>query len=255
MGLPGLTTKQMTEADRIMMEDLGISLELMMEQAGLHYARIALDFYHSYSRVFRIIAGSGSNGGGGLVAARKLNGWGYKTEAVLPRGRDSLRDIPSVQLKRAERVGVTIIDDLETLSPIGSRVVLDSYLGYGFTHRDDEISEHVFEYLRSESNVVSLDVPSGLDSNTGESYSKITPSATVCIAFMKSGLLKSQKNHVGTMYIIDIGVPIDVYLSLLDIPWKSPASTKELELLYAAFAESPIQKVSTSNSYWSIFRG
>ena len=254
MGLPGLTTSQMIEVDRIMVEDLDIHLELMMEHAGLNFARLALEFFDPYSRIFRIIAGSGNNGGGGLVAARKLSGWGYETEVVIPRGKNSLREIPKLQLSRAENTGATLIDDLEVQTPEGTRIVLDSYLGYGFKSRNDEISEAVFAYLRAESNVVSLDIPSGLDSTTGESYSQLKPLVTMSLAFVKTGLLHSPTSHVGELLVADIGVPKDVFLSKLNLSWDPPASTKELDLLYTAFAENPIQRVNAWKPYWSMYK-
>ena len=55
----------------------------------------------------------------------------------------------------------------------------------GYSKREDSISDAVFSYLRSESKVVPLDVPSGLNSSTGESNSLINPIATMTIAFMK----------------------------------------------------------------------
>ncbi len=62
-----LTTEQMIEVDRVMIEDLHIELIQMMENAGRNLARLALDRY-SPSRV-TVCSGSGGNGGGGLVAA------------------------------------------------------------------------------------------------------------------------------------------------------------------------------------------
>ena len=251
MGLPGLTTSQMIEVDRIMMEDLGIPLELMMEHAGLNFARLALKLTDTDSQTFRIVSGSGSNGGGGLVAARKLKSWGFETEIVLPRGKASLRKVPSLQVQRAEDIGVVVVNGFPDLIADEDISVLDAYLGYGFKPRDDEISERVFSYLRSESKVISLDVPSGQDSTTGESHSQLKPMATMSIAFLKIGLLSSPKPFVGDLYVADIGVPKDVYISRLELSWNEPYSTYDLDLLYRAFVQDPLQKANISGSSWS----
>ncbi|MHA2025879.1 MAG: NAD(P)H-hydrate epimerase [Candidatus Thorarchaeota archaeon] len=242
----------MIEVDRIMIEDLGIHLELMMEHAGFNFARLALLLSESSSPIFRIIAGSGNNGGGGLVAARRLSGWGYETEILLPRGKQSLGEVPKLQLQRAERMGVTVVDELKVLPLNRNNTVLDSYLGYGFKPREDKISEGVFSYLRAESNVISLDVPSGLDSTSGESQSRLKPKATMSIAFLKSGHLNSSQELVGDLYVADIGVPKDVYFSKLDILWETPFTTSGLDHLYAAFAEDSLQKTSVIPNSWSI---
>ena len=80
MGLPGITRNQMREVDRLMMEEYHIPVELMMEHAGLNLARLAVRLSNGNSRIFQVIAGSGNNGGGGLVAARRLAFWNLKTE-------------------------------------------------------------------------------------------------------------------------------------------------------------------------------
>lgn len=248
MGLPGLTTSQMIEVDRIMMKDLGVPLQLMMEHAGLNLARLALELSDPVVRSFRVIAGAGSNGGGGLVAARRLRGWGFKTEVFLPRGKNLLREIPAIQLNRATSVGVKIINELPEPSSDRKCIVIDAYLGYGFKPRRDDISESVFAYLRSESQVVSLDVPSGLDSSSGESYSQLKPAATMSIAFMKNGLLHSSGELTGELFVADIGVPQDVYQSKINLSWNDSYSLSDLKFLYTAFAQDPLQKVKVSKS-------
>ena len=236
MGLPGLTSSQMVEVDRIMMDELGVPVGLMMEHAGNNLARLCVDLSPTRDGTFRVIAGSGNNGGGGIVAARRLKSWGHDVIIYLPRGETNLRPVP-----------------LEQLNPC---LVIDSYLGYGYRKKDDTISQAVFSYLRSESKVVSLDVPSGLDSSTGESHSLFNPIATMTIAFMKSGLLSVPKNLIGTLYIADIGVPMNVYERRLNLSWNPPYSLFNLNALYLSFSKDPLQQVKVSKSdsgpTWSV---
>ena len=77
--LPFITTDQMREVDRAMVEDYGILLIQMMENAGRNLAHLARRrFLDSDCRGRRVVvlAGSGGNGGGGLVCARHLHNWG-----------------------------------------------------------------------------------------------------------------------------------------------------------------------------------
>ncbi|MHA2359163.1 MAG: NAD(P)H-hydrate epimerase, partial [Candidatus Thorarchaeota archaeon] len=210
-------------------------------------ARLALELSHPHTHSFRIIVGSGSNGGGGLVAARRLRGWGFETEVFLPRRKQFLRKIPAFQLERAMDVGVTVVEEIP-LSSDRELVVLDAYLGYGFKPRRDDTSEKVYEYLRSESRVISLDVPSGFDSTSGESFSHLKPVATMSVAFLKTGHLLSPKNQTGELFVADIGVPLNVYQSKIDLDWNSPYSLSDLNLLYSAYAQDPLQKVEVSKS-------
>ena len=68
--VPQITTQQMIEIDRLMIDHYGITLFQMMENAGLNLARLAIEFAEE-SDAFLILAGSGGNGGGTLVAARR----------------------------------------------------------------------------------------------------------------------------------------------------------------------------------------
>ncbi|MEO0603194.1 MAG: NAD(P)H-hydrate epimerase, partial [Myxococcota bacterium] len=84
--LPWLTTDQMREVDRLMIEVFHIELVQMMENAGRGLARVArqrfLDGDPTGRRVV-VLAGPGGNGGGALVAARRLHGWGAHVEIAL----------------------------------------------------------------------------------------------------------------------------------------------------------------------------
>lgn len=256
MGLPGLTSSQMVEVDRIMMDDLGVPVELMMEHAGNNLARLCVDLSPTPDGVFRVIAGSGNNGGGGIVTARRLKNWGHDAIVYLPRGEANLRPTLLEQLKRAKRIGVDIVDGLPKASTEQPCLVVDAYLGYGYRKKEDSISETVFSYLRSESKVVSLDVPSGLDASTGESHSLISPIATMTIAFMKSGLLSVPHDLTGSLFIADIGVPMDVFETKLNLSWTPPYSVFNLNSLYLAFSRDPLQRVKASKvdtgPIWSV---
>lgn len=80
-GLAPVTAEQMREVDRVMVEDLGIVLLQMMENAGRQLADLTIARYRP-SRV-TILARPGGNGGGGLVAARHLANRGIDVEVVL----------------------------------------------------------------------------------------------------------------------------------------------------------------------------
>lgn len=84
--MPVVTREQMREVDRLMIEEFGIQLLQMMENAGLNLAeltRLHLDGKPAGRRVV-VLAGQGNNGGGGLTAARRLSAWGAKTAIRLP---------------------------------------------------------------------------------------------------------------------------------------------------------------------------
>jgi NAD(P)H-hydrate epimerase len=244
MGLPGLTKDQMAEVDRIMMDELHVPVELMMEHAGLCLARALVNFFDSATMDIVVVVGSGNNGGGGLVAARRLIAWGHSVHVVVPKGIEKLRPVPRGQLTRASSVGAQVTEGLpKPANPEDSSLLLDTYLGYGFTMREDSVTAGVFDYLKQHPKVIALDAPSGLDVTTGESISGLKPEMTLTIAFVKNGLLLTASENVGRLLVCDIGVPTGVYETRLGIDWSSPFKRKSLVDLNRAFVNSPILEV------------
>ena len=240
MGLPGLTKEQMIKIDELMMRDLNVPVEFMMEHAGHNLARLSTNLSVK-NQTSLVIAGSGNNGGGGLVSACRLKGWGYDVEVYLPQGLDALRPVPKKQAQRAEALGIELIDGLPT--EYSDNLVIDAYLGYGYNKRNDLTTKDVLGFLNDASSIVSLDIPSGMDSNTGKSSIPFSPNATMTIAFVKEGLLKADRNQLGRLYVADIGVPRSLIENQLGIEWKSPYSISELKSLYVGFIRDPLQEV------------
>ena len=251
----------MTEVDRIMVEDFRIPIELMMELAGYNLANIAVNLSRNKYSNYIIIAGSGNNAGGGIVAARRLASWGLNAQVIFPKGVNELKDVPKDQFIRAKQLGIEMFNELpnNSLDFKNDSFFIDAYLGYGFTPRQDDISENVFNFLSNINILLSLDIPSGLDATTGSNYSGINPIATLTLGFVKQGLLITERKNIGELYIADIGIPISIYYKILRNHWGGSTYKKtSLEKLYLAFKNNPIQKVKMhkseilDNSYWTI---
>ena len=108
--LPALTTEQMREVDRAMIEDFGITLMQMMENAGRHLATLAREKLGGNVEGKRIVvlAGRGNNGGGGLVAARRLANWGAQVCVVPAASPNEYQDVPAHQLAILQKMGIAI---------------------------------------------------------------------------------------------------------------------------------------------------
>jgi NAD(P)H-hydrate epimerase len=258
MVLPGITKEQMVKVDRIMVNELDISIELMMEHAGVNLARLAVQLMNKKGTKFWVVSGPGNNGGGGLVAARRLIGWGHDVTVVLPKGASRLRPNPAAQLRKLESFGADVVETLQTISGSEDSIVMDAFIGYGFEQRDDATTDEVFRTLQNHQNVLSLDAPSGLDVSTGKAVSGIRPRATLTLAFVKSGLLMTQPDNVGELHVCDIGVPSTIYRNRLGIDWSSPFNPDELCRLDEAFRRYPIHEVKTGFSseyeapFWAV---
>ena len=204
----GVTRSGMIEVDRIMTDDLGIHVELMMEHAGLNLAKISVNYADQFGiDKFVVVMGSGNNGGGGAVAARRIHNWGRDVTIWLAKGEPT-REIPINQINRARSCGVNTT--LEVPDLINS-IVIDAYLGYNFRGELREDAIDVINRIKN-SKIISLDVVSGLDVDSGINHGKINPLATAILAWPKVGMLNVDKHSLGDIYLVDIGVPYWVYL-------------------------------------------
>ena len=128
--IPAITREGMIEVDRIMTQDLGIEVPLMMEHAGLNLAKITSTYYERLNlKKIIVVAGSGNNGGGGMVAARRLKNWGFEVSLVLPKGMPS-QPIPQIQLERSQECGVKILYQLPNIN-LSESLVVDDISGDG----------------------------------------------------------------------------------------------------------------------------
>ena len=219
--IPAITAAQMREVDRTMIEDIGITLVQMMENAGRHLAALAREKLGGDVRGKRIVvlAGRGNNGGGGLVAARRLANWGAQVGVVLAASPNEYRDVPAHQLAILRKMGVEILQSV-TLPP--SDMILDALIGYGLRGAPQGvIADLVRAVNASGAPVIALDTPSGLDTTTGAFFDPcIRANATLALALPKVGLLaETACAVVGELYVADISVPPRVYAAMgIEIP-------------------------------------
>jgi len=224
MNIPAITTDQMREVDRLMIEVYGIQLKQMMENAGLNLASLARSRFLSGNpsgKSVIVISGSGGNGGGGLVAARRLHTWGSNVEVFLTKPATDLRGVPADQLSilRAVDVPIHYANDVDSLPE--ADLILDAVIGYSLSGNPRGTAAKLIEQAnRHNAPILSLDTPSGLDTTSGNAYQPhIQATATLTLALPKTGLMSdTAKEIVGELYLADISVPPSLYQSLgLDV--------------------------------------
>ena len=216
--VPHLTTEQMVEVDRAMIEDFNISLIQMMENAGRGLARLAVSRFLSESPADKnvlVLAGRGGNGGGALVAARRLHSWGANVEVALTRPASSFGGIPSHQLSIIQSLGIPVDD--QSLSLETPDLIIDGVIGYSLSGAPSGRAAELIQFV-NETNapVLSLDTPSGIDTASGQVFEpSTTATATFTLALPKVGLFASNTAPlVGELYLGDISVPPGLYASL-----------------------------------------
>ncbi|MEX1163647.1 MAG: NAD(P)H-hydrate epimerase [Nitriliruptor sp.] len=202
--LPDLTTEQMREVDRIMVDELHITLLQMMENAGRHLAELAIRRYRPATCT--VLAGPGGNGGGGLAAARHLANRGVGVEVVLSAPQ-AMTEAPAHQLDILRRMSVPVVT-----APRHPALVVDAVLGYSISGDPHGRAAELIRWANQrEAPVLALDTPSGLDPTTGRAGTPCTVAdATLTLALPKRGLRQATE-VVGALFAADIAVPPSVY--------------------------------------------
>lgn len=212
--IPTLTTAQMIEVDRLMIEEYQIELIQMMENAGRALAMLAReDFLEGESRKVIVVAGTGGNGGGALVAARRLHGWGFDVQ-VLVINEAKMQGVPGHQLEIIKHLGISISDvsSLDFFDHVD--LVVDGAIGYSLSGDPrGDWKEAIVWMNRQSAAILSLDTPSGLDLTTGNVHDPcVTAQATLTLALPKKGLFSEEAKKVtGELYLADISVPPSLY--------------------------------------------
>jgi NAD(P)H-hydrate epimerase len=219
--IPVLTTSQMVEVDRLMIEEYQIELIQMMENAGRNLAELARRELGGQVAGMSILCrcGAGNNGGGGLVAARHLHNWGAEVSLVLPFETSRLKEIPAHQWNILTQMGLDTYRKPD-LSEVD--LIIDALIGYGLSGDPREpIAGWIEMANNSGSPILALDAPSGLDTTSGVPGNPcIKAKATLTLALPKTGLVTNQvRDYVGELYLADISVPRELYSQMgIEVP-------------------------------------
>ncbi len=218
--IPTLTRDQMVEIDRSMIEDFGIELLQMMENAGRHLAQLTRDRFcggDARDKAVTVLAGTGGNGGGALVAAHQLSDWGARVEIALMRPEDSYQGAAAHQLAIAQKLKLKLKRaDQESLDD-ATDVIVDGMVGYSLRGRPQGTVADCIRWATAHpAPVLALDLPTGMDATTGETPGGcIRATATMTLALPKAGLcVMGAEEFTGALYLADIGVPAAVYRRL-----------------------------------------
>lgn len=214
--VPAVSADEMREIDRIAVEDVGLELLQMMENAGRNLASHILRY--DPDRV-TVLAGNGGNGGGGLVCARHLENRDVSVTVVLDRSADDLDGAAATQYRILDEMNVRAVTSDVSNECDEVDVIVDALIGYGLRGAPrGQIRDLVDWCNDAETTVVSLDVPSGLDATTGERPdSVVEPNEILTLALPKTGLRETES----ALSLADISVPSVVY-EQFDIEYQVP---------------------------------
>ena len=197
---------------------IGMKRVYMMENAGHGVADFIILKFRGKLRGKQIVAicGTGNNGGDGFVASRHLSYYyGARVQLILLGFANDLRT-------EEARINWEIIQKMDSIEIIPSNeingkikesvenadVIIDGIFGTGIRGEIREPHASVIKMInKSKAYVVSVDIPSGVDPNTGIAHDiSVRADATVTFHRMKIGLLNNRK-YTGVIHIEKIGIP------------------------------------------------
>jgi hydroxyethylthiazole kinase-like uncharacterized protein yjeF len=202
-GLALLTPAEMAEADRLTIES-GVSGFTLMEAAGAAVATAAGEM--APGGTVLVLAGPGSNGGDGFVAAALLRRHGHDVRVALL----GLRERLAGDAARAASAYDGPIETLTSETAIAADLVVDALFGAGLARPlDGDVARVVDAVNASGRLVLAVDLPSGIDGRTGEIRgAAIRARRTVTFFRMKPGhLLMPGRAHCGRTDVVQIGIP------------------------------------------------
>jgi NAD(P)H-hydrate epimerase len=201
---------EMQEIDQKAIQEIGIPSLILMENAGRCVADIAMEMLgsaRSHKKV-AIFCGTGNNGGDGFVAARHLFNKGVKVSVYLIGKKSALKDDPKINASILENIGVKI-KEISGPVDIDGDLIIDAIFGIGLKGEVKELAGSIITSINKKAApVISVDVPSGLDADTGKVLAvAIKADTTVTMQFPKKGFyLNSGPEYTGRVVVTDIGV-------------------------------------------------
>jgi hydroxyethylthiazole kinase-like uncharacterized protein yjeF len=203
------TAQEMQDIDHKTIEEYGLAGIVLMERAGCATAARIKELYPPNS--VSVVAGGGNNGGDGFVIARQLHNSGQSVKVFLFADPERLKGDALINYQAAQKFGVTI-ERKQKITPdeFEGSVVVDALLGTGLEKNvRPPLTEAIEAVNNSSSPVVSVDIPSGVSSDTGQVMGvAVKASSTVTFGLPKRGhFIYPGAQYRGKLFIEDIGFP------------------------------------------------
>ena len=219
-----VTAEQMRQADRMTIQELGIPEMVLMENAGKAVTDFLKEtFADLLQKAVTIVAGAGNNGGDALVAARYLHQMGVPVKVFIHADRE-MSPSAKQNYEIFSRLPVKIywLDSENSMHLLKvtvnySDIFIDGLLGTGVNREVTGRAEQIIDIANRRSCVkVAIDVPSGLNSDTGEIWGRcLKADYTVALAQPKRGhMLNKGMKYCGQVVVKEIGIPDEIYEKL-----------------------------------------
>lgn len=232
-----LNQKQMYQADKMTIETLGIPGETLMENAGQAIVSEIVKNWGISTQIV-VLAGTGNNGGDGIVIARRLLNLGYQVQLWLIPPEEKVRDVAKVHLELYHRHQYPVFHYGEELYPAIQQadLIVDALLGIGMSGElRPPYDRIVQEVNQSKAKVVSVDIPSGVNAEQATVSQAVRADITYTVQYPKqSAFLYPAASYYGMLQVVDIGIP--------------PQTTDSLEYRKYTWGEKEYQSTKVERS-------
>lgn len=229
-----VSTKEIKELDRLTIAQYGIPGSLLMERAGRGVANGVIRLFKEYDLTDKkvlLVAGHGNNGGDAFVAARFLKEAGFGVQVLLAGERVKLRGDALGHFKKMARHKIPVVElktendwrKLTADKKFSPAIIVDGILGTGLEGKARGVAAAAIQFINALSTtslVVAIDIPSGLNSDTGlaeggsplrsamAKRGTVRADLTLTMGLPKKGLIEqSALEYVGRLEVVDIGFP------------------------------------------------
>ncbi|MGN6630573.1 MAG: NAD(P)H-hydrate epimerase [Candidatus Nitrosocosmicus sp.] len=229
-GFEPITSEQMYSIENNGEKIIGMKKLIMMENAGAKIAEFLLNSYNNnlIDKKIVFICGLGNNGGDAIVASRHISAYLSSKISLTDNNLVLILLGNPEQIKTYEsKTNWNIIEKIESIKKIlfnkdnkneiemeiqKSDIIIDGLLGTGIKGKIKDPYSDIIDFInrqKSKSFILAVDIPSGLNPDTGEITDKsIKADVTITFHRIKHGLLKN-KEQSGEILPVKIGIPIE----------------------------------------------
>lgn len=212
------SVSEMRTLDKTATKKFGITQELLMENAGEAVYFVLLKELGIEDRKFMVFCGIGNNGGDGCAVARKIHSIGGNVKVLIVGDPTKFKDAAKFNFDIVSKLPIEI-QQLESIDSIKADVahcdaIVDAIFGTGLTRKVEALYGEVIDLINeSNKKVISVDIPSGINGDTGNVMRKaVKADYTVTFGLPKIGnILYPGYEHCGKLYVSHISFPPEIY--------------------------------------------
>lgn len=200
-----VNSREMKNCDKNTIEEFKVPLEVLMERAALSVVRSIKKEKYCLNRIL-IVCGNGNNGGDGVAVARLLALEGYDVTILLANSGKKFSDGMKRQMEIAKKYELNIIEEWQENA---YTLIVDAIFGIGLTRAVEGREKELIQKINdSQGKVVSVDIASGISTDTGQVMGiAVKADLTVTFAYKKLGqVLYPGAEYTGRLKVCDIGI-------------------------------------------------